>query len=68
MDLPAGVLSVWGHLPSYDLIPPPLTHYSTYSHREGGEGEEELTRLKDRGAIVHKAGRKTNMIDCISCL
>jgi hypothetical protein len=28
----------------------------TYSHREGEQ--EELTREKVRGAIVHKAGRK----------
>jgi hypothetical protein len=33
----------------------------TYSHREGGG---ELTRE----AIVHKAGGKYNMTDCISSL
>jgi hypothetical protein len=43
MDFAAGVLFVWGSLPSYDPILPPLhtvytcIHY-TYSHREGGRG------------------------------
>jgi hypothetical protein len=49
-DFAAGVLSVWGPLPSYDLKrpPPPVTPcirvygIHTYSHREGKGGE--LTR------------------------
>ncbi len=40
------------------------TVYSAYSHREG-RGVEQ-TREKVRGAIVHKAGRNTDMTDCIS--
>ncbi len=64
-DIVAGVLSVWGPLPSYDPILPPLHTvyvytvymYCTYSHWEGG-GVAELTREKVRGAIVYKAGRK----------
>ncbi len=61
--------------------PPPYTLYSTvytctgytvygtgtYSHREGGGGNESWSREKGRGATVHKAGSKnTNMIDNIS--
>ncbi len=47
-DFAAGVLSVWGPLPSYDPklpLPPPLhtvylyTLQYNYSHREGGGGE-----------------------------
>ncbi len=60
MYFAASVLSVWGPLPSYDPILPPLTHCKrvykyTYSHREGGE---EMTREKVRGEVVHKTGRK----------
>jgi hypothetical protein len=35
------------------------TVYGTHSHREGEKGGRELTREKVRGAIVHKAGRKS---------
>jgi hypothetical protein len=37
----------------------------TYSHREWGDKGDrgELTREKDRGAVLHKAGRNTNMTD-----
>jgi hypothetical protein len=37
--------------------------YVQNTHREGGGGGE-LTRENFRGAILHKAGRNTNMTDC----
>jgi hypothetical protein len=61
-DFTAGVLSVWGPLPSYDPILPPLHTvyvYTVYLFTQGGGGRGgELTREKVRGAIVQKDGRK----------
>ncbi len=61
--------------PSPPMTSSPYTMYTciqyvqyTYSHMEGGQGGGELTREKVRGAIVYKAGRNTNMTDCISSL
>ncbi len=41
----------------------------TYSHREGGEGEEELNQRElDRGNSSQSWLENTNMTDCISSL
>jgi hypothetical protein len=59
MDFTAGVLSVWGLLPSCEPILP-LLHtgmrvYSILIPTGKGGGGGELTREKVRGAIVYKA-------------
>ncbi len=62
-DFTSCVLSVWGLLPSYDLILSPLIYCTVYLFTGGKGGERMLERQ-----CFAKSVENSNMTDCISSL
>jgi hypothetical protein len=60
-EAPSSPMTLYSH--PYTLC---IRVYSILIHT--GRGWGELTREKVRGAMVHKAGKNTNMTDCIFSL